>query len=1010
MGFRGIDASAVNANGASVINIAQSCNNDQLLVSLSKNSSQWLSPVGWTDQQKVTLLDCRSKGETTEIDIPAEFARDIKTGDVLVLRCSELDFETEITWEKSEVETRAAKEVAPSATGLTGGLFSRFKGAKTDILEEVKSEAELRAEEADRAARSYKAKMEAAAAAREEAQRKALEAAREAEAALKMEAERIAEMERAAKAFEEAERLKQDELRRVEEERRAEEARITEEARRIEEARKREIAAKKEAERKAALERYESALEITRDEESQLKSRLKELKRKAKSESSNLAVQQDDLQSRQGDLFAFQETVEKRSVGYEKSAAKLGELTANLTALQAEADRLAADREALTTRVSQADTAYEQAQKEAEAAIAKAEARRAELDLIRQEEHDLSGKILSISEQLPLQSQLISETAEATEKLQAKLEAAEAKLTQSTLEIEALEQSLAVQDEQDKSLRLEIEVTQNAIEDIVVRKAAHQDAIEHLRLGGDVDNIAEVNFEARHFETPQNFVERAEAPAPLKDHRPARKNGMIGRMRRSLKRENDAQISIDVEDVVLEAADKEVDPVLFAGIDDQPSFLGRHGSSLTALGAVIGGIAILGGGLALNKSAPEPLAVKKSPVAPTQVASAVTKIEPPKVEVSMNKPVVFEKPVKAAVKAENAPIAEPAKSETDAFAVKLAAVTDPKGFAFELPEMLPTVEEKAVATAPPPQEKKSAKVTPKKLAKKVEPKRSKPVQKTTVKKAKPKALPKRQAEANYPELTADIQTRLFKLGFYNGEITGLQSQDTKKAIQVFKTIHAMSDKSGNITGAFLSELKRAEREQKASQLAAQAEAAARVRAEQASRASQAYIQVADATPSRIRYETVQPVPSTPVLTDTLPAPETFVPVNEAAPTYIASEPETVKVAAIASSITQPAAAPAIEDNLVPARVLKGAAAKYPAVALRRNYFVDVAIEVGYDIDMKGRPVNLRILSNDHEGKFNPAFEKEALKAIAKMRYQAQRLNGKNVVARGNKKRIVFRTE
>ena len=64
-------------NGASILVIDQGCDNDQLLVSLSKNGAKWLSPVGWTDQQKVALLDCRSNGERTEIDIPAEFTRDI---------------------------------------------------------------------------------------------------------------------------------------------------------------------------------------------------------------------------------------------------------------------------------------------------------------------------------------------------------------------------------------------------------------------------------------------------------------------------------------------------------------------------------------------------------------------------------------------------------------------------------------------------------------------------------------------------------------------------------------------------------------------------------------------------------------------------------------------------------------------------------------------------------------------------------------------------------------------
>ena len=149
-------------NGASILVIDQPCDNDQLLVSLSKNGAQWLSPIGWTDQQKVTLLDCGANGTTTEIDIPAEFAKDIISGDVLVLRCSELDLEKEIIWETSEVTVRHTPEAAATATGLAGGLLSRFKGSKTEVVDITKTEAQLRAEEADRAAQGYKAKMEAA--------------------------------------------------------------------------------------------------------------------------------------------------------------------------------------------------------------------------------------------------------------------------------------------------------------------------------------------------------------------------------------------------------------------------------------------------------------------------------------------------------------------------------------------------------------------------------------------------------------------------------------------------------------------------------------------------------------------------------------------------------------------------------------------------------------------------------------------------------------------------------
>lgn len=1039
-------------NGASVLVIDRLCDNDQLLVSLSKNGTQWLSPIGWTDQQKVTLLDCRVNNDTTEIDIPAEFVKDIVSGDVLVLRCSELDFEKEIIWEASDIETRSVENTTPVATGLAGGLLSRFKASKTESIEDTKSEAELRAEEADRAAQNYKAKMEAAAAAKEDAQRKALEAAREAEAALKMEAERIAEMERAAKAFEEAERLKQDELRRVEEERRAEEARLAEEARRIEEARKREIAAKKEAERKVALERYETAIDVTLNEETRLKSRLKDLKSKAKSDASNMAVQQEDLQSRQGLLVTTEEKVAKRFESYEKTASTLDEMNVNLSLLQSESETLSADRQALSIRLSQADADYQQAQQEAEAAIAKAEARRAKLDLIRQEESEVSEKVLSVSEKLSSQSQYVAQISEKTQKLQSQLEAAQAELSQSKLEIEVLEQALATQAEQDQNLRLEIEATQQAIEDSQAREVAHREAIEHLEKGGSPEDITDIELEARHTEQPSSFAQNYEMEKPAEQSKTLGiKDRIMGRVRQSFAREKDAQISIEVEDVVLNVSDQKADPVLLAGLDDTPSFVRRHSSSLMALGAVIGGLAILGGGLALNKSTTPKLEVKTSTPAPTQVASAVSKVEPPKVseitELEAASETVDAKPevlvaetdlvsidlpeieisnsvskniettdfetveIEAETKPELEPVSElttskaktdalikdaktTAELEKEALIVKLAEVVDPTGFAFELPNMQPIAESKKVKAAKKPNPKKS------------NPKKTETTKTAEVTKPKDKPASKVDVEVNYPELTSDIQTRLSSLGFYNGEIDGLQGQATKDAITNFKTLFSMPETSDKITGALLTKLKRAERDQEATALEAQAQA----EAEQAARETQASIQLAEVTPSATFYDTVQAVPSTPVVTDTLPAADEFTSDISPEPAYVAPESEPVQVASIPAVISEPAPTPAVQDVIVEAKMLKNASASYPSAALRRKYFVNVAIQVAYDIGTDGRPANLRIVSNDHTGKYNDAFEKEALRAIEKMRFEPKTVNGVAVETADNQKRIVFRTE
>jgi protein TonB len=267
-----------------------------------------------------------------------------------------------------------------------------------------------------------------------------------------------------------------------------------------------------------------------------------------------------------------------------------------------------------------------------------------------------------------------------------------------------------------------------------------------------------------------------------------------------------------------------------------------------------------------------------------------------------------------------------------------------------------------------------------------------------------KPSPKVEAEVNYPELTADIQTRLLKLGFYNGDINGLKNRATKEAITNFKTLFSMSDTSDKITGALLTELKRAEREQEAAALEAQTQA----------EAEPAAIQFADVTPTASFYDTIQAAPSTPVVTDTLPAAGEFTSDINAEPAYVAQEPqpepEAVKVASIPTVISEPAPTPALQDVIVDAKVLKKASAKYPSAAQRRNYFVNVAIQVAFDIGTDGRPANLRIISNDHTGKYNEAFEKEAMGAIKKMRYEPKTVNGVAVETKAKQKRIVFRVE
>lgn len=489
---------AAGVTGASVIIIEEACENSQLLVSLCRNGSEWLTPIGWRDKQKITLLDCRSEGGKTEIDIPAEFSKILKSGDKLLLTCSELDLSQEIIWETSNIQTRPLEDLSPPArAGLVSSFLSRFKSSPIPEVTATKSEAQRRAEEADIAAETYRAKMEAATAAKEEAQRRAEEAAIKAEQALKVEAERVADMERAAKAFYEAERLKQDGFRRLEEERRQEEERISGQARIIEEARKREQMAKDAAARQEALERYERALNEVLDEETHLQSRLSKLEMDAAALKTKQSEHITTLSTLQGDLDSVQSRVGESRQVFENTFAKLDKLKSEFIALETKSNSLSAERTEIGLRVTTVEEEYMTAQKEAELAVARAEEKRKIFAAAREKEAVLLNSLNAVSIDLESHKALVDKTKIKAQKSQSKFERAQADLDKAHKDITALESGNDNLSGSLRSSRIEIEAAQQSLEDCRTRISDHQAAIAHLAEGGSYEDLSNFNVEPK---------------------------------------------------------------------------------------------------------------------------------------------------------------------------------------------------------------------------------------------------------------------------------------------------------------------------------------------------------------------------------------------------------------------------------------------------------------------------------------------------------------------------------
>ena len=169
------------------------------------------------------------------------------------------------------------------------------------------------------------------------------------------------------------------------------------------------------------------------------------------------------------------------------------------------------------------------------------------------------------------------------------------------------------------------------------------------------------------------------------------------------------------------------------------------------------------------------------------------------------------------------------------------------------------------------------------------------------------------------------------------------------------------------------------------------------------------------------YDIQKSVPVTEVATEHL-APQNNVAISQPiTPTHQSSSfsqgPSQTSALAIKDDVsvnfasTSIAVSPSLEvkaDVVVEAKRTKAYGATYPVAAAKRNYFVDARIIVGYDIDTSGKVINTHIVSNDHEGRFNDAFERAAKTAVKRQKFSPKTVNGQAVQSMNQTQRIVFK--
>jgi hypothetical protein len=970
------------AKQGSALVLNQSCDSHQLLVTLCRNGKQWLSPVGWTQQEKGTLLDCQPMADGTKVIIPEEYAKDIRTGETLVLRCAELDFNQEIRWDKTLLTPKAPAERSKR------GLFSRFSKTEEPVVNlDPHAETQRRAEEAARAADAYKAKMDAAETARIEAQKRAEEAARLAEEARLAEAERVAEMERAAKAFEEAERLRQDEKRRLEEELRIEEERRAEEARIAEEKRQREAAAKLARERQAKRDEIRADINKFTKTKTRLTTELAVMESDALKLSTALDKTQDRVNRIEGRVTSAREKAQKQEEIFGQSRTKLEGLQGELQNLNTSIEETVKNRTRLGKKLSQAEATYNKAKAELEAAQLRAEEKRQVLDVIRGEDQTFQEKITDISTEKDRLEIDINATMDNVRSLESRHKDAKEILVRETETLEALRTDLSDKQAQQQRANKDILSTKSEIETAETHISTQEEA--YVKLTDTIETAAGTQKSSRaKIKSAAQIIPAVTHSEELKNDNSADDSGMLGRMRSAFSREKSTIVPLSPT-ANTEALDADLD---IEKIEEEIAIPKRRGqvSLMVLAGLGLGGLVLFGTAAALNDPASPNNTIKqvfaKKTKAPVKSVS-LTKIETKEEPTSSSSEISLVTPVKeAALQVDSTPL-ETASAE------KLT----PQSMSIELPNLSKLIKPEGHSSPEINKPKSRSKPAPE-----VKADVSKPAPKT--RRTSPArrnidAAPIRTTErsvsstaASSTTLNRDVQQKLRDIGFYSGDINGQRDVATLTAVQDFKRVFGLP-MNNDFSDDFLTNLDQSQPSNSANSLT--------------SVASPSEIKVADLSGAPVLFDSPQSIPL-----------EQSFPIAMEKPADTASEPpaaidalpaQPVKTAEIVMPSPEITTAET-RSNIVDPELLRSSPPKYPRKALSADGLVDVVVEIRYDVDAKGRVQNAALYNIDYTGRYSDAFRREAMKSVEAQRFSPRTIDGTPVATEGLMKRVIFRAQ
>jgi len=745
---------------ASDLSLGHACGKKQLLLSLSKNGTEWLSPMGWTSQQKSTLLECTDDNGATRIVIPPNYAADIEPGDVLVFSCATLDLKETLVWQADRVKANLVGDIMLPSKKIGSGLFACLAAMAPGTSGTNGRYVKRDTAKAKRDTRADIKKMRATAAAKESAYSEATLAARHVEAA------RLAQVRQLRLEVEKSERR----------------LAIDDEKRREEEYRQRDIAVAEKLARQKAIERYTAALEKTRDEELRLDEHLQELKLQEKEYSKALNYQDDNLKASYSKLQDSEAIVEKRIKRFENSEKKRNAEAKKLSTLQTESDVINAQHRSLPLRLSLAEEDFQRAQQAVIEAEALASERQAELDALKAEKLSMAERLTNITEKLHAQAQLAESISEKTLKLQTVAHKSRAELQAKFMDIDRLKQQKEINIEHTEKLHFDIETTRQAIAEIRASEKRCLDGIIHLKQGGALESIPYDIFE-RHANSTVIAPEQSRAAAPVRYHGQEAKRH-IGH---SLKRSGDKVRSINPSDLKIKLprftafSYGSLSSARLKMLSPQLRFNGM------ALGATIAGIFILSGGFAINQKMSLKNVVKTQSSVTTQVASDVISMQLPVKANSISNDEetlkYIEEPETADLEllAKKSPSLQASEPETQTLAAKPEKLSPPASSKLKL-------EDKADVT----------------------PKASIQDESGTPEDGGGESLPKQNKS---PEIIQDVQMRLADLGFYKGAVHGVKTRETVEAVILFKTLFDM-DADDEINTQLVKVLKQAQASQK----------------------------------------------------------------------------------------------------------------------------------------------------------------------------------------------------